>query len=309
MHLYPAERLAAATILALFALNAALIASGGQNVDWGGYARVVSVGLLAMAVGQFYRCSGRSERIGLAATASGLFILFTIAGSMFNYLLLPVGEERIDGFLMMLDGYLGYSWPAFITTIASIPAAGEILRLVYLSSLPQLIVVILVLGFSGRTAELHRFLLTGIVGALLAIGIWSAIPSSGPSAFHEIADATVKALRLVVDPAYGAELNRLATEGPALISPADTLGLIAFPSFHTVMACMAVWFTYRVRPAFPFFLAVNVLMLPAILVHGGHHLMDLFGGLLVFAAAAAFANRIVAVTDTQPAAIAPAGQP
>ena len=40
-------------------------------------------------------------------------------------------------------------------------------------------------------------------------------------------------------------------------------------------------------------MGVNLLMVPATLVHGGHHLVDLLGGVAVFAACLWLAHRAV----------------
>jgi hypothetical protein len=208
------ERIIAGIVVALFLLDVALIFVRGCNIDWVGYTQMISVGLGMVAVGIVYRSSGRSEKIGLAAISAGTFIIFTIVGSTFNHLLLPVGDRRIDAALIMIDGHFGYSWPALVSFVASLPSAvGYLLRVVYLSSLTQLIAVIVMLAFSGRSEALRLYLLTGVASALLTIAIWSIFPSSGPSAYFDIPDDIVAKLGMVVGPNYGAELNRLALEG------------------------------------------------------------------------------------------------
>ncbi len=294
MVLLPAEKICAAVIVALFLLDAILIPIRGVSVDWLNYALVCAIGLGSVTAGQFYRIGRQEEKIALATTAAGMFVLFTIAGSIFNYLLLPVGARRIDPFLIVLDAIVGFSWKEAVSYVASMPLLANVLRFIYMSSLPQLIIIILILGFSGRRERLHQFLLTGIFGALIAVAIWAAFPSSGPSAF-EVLPSELSNL-FVVGSAYGVELNRLAIEGPSFLSPKDALGLIAFPSFHTVMACMAVWFMSR-RKAFLCFLPVNMLMLPAILVHGGHHLVDVFGGFAVFGMALWASRAVMAASE------------
>lgn len=300
MLLHHEERIVAAIIAALLVADGLMITRTAAVLDWAGYATFLSIGTATVLLGIGYRLSRRSEEIALAAVAAGLFILFTIVCSLFNYLLLPVGESRLDPVLIAIDGRLGYSWPAIVAAVAEFPVFGAVLRNVYFSSLPQLIVVVLLLGFGGRRDALYRFLLTGVFGALIAIAIWAAMPSFGPAVYYPVADETVRTLGMVVGPAYGAELARIATEGPQVLSPADALGLIAFPSFHTVMACMALWFTAPFRRLFPVFLVVNLLMVPAILVHGGHHLVDLFAGIAVFALALALAGRVVGAPATLP---------
>ncbi|UXN65920.1 phosphatase PAP2 family protein [Phyllobacterium sp. A18/5-2] len=280
----------------LFLLDAILIQIKGVGVDWTGYGVTCAIGIGAIAIGQLYRTMRLEEKIALATTASGLFILFTISCSIFNYLLLPVGDRRIDPFLIKLDAMLHYSWPEAVVYVASLPWLASLLRFIYMSSLPQLIVILIILGFLGQRERLHQFLLTGVFGALMAIAFWAVFPSSGPSAF-EILPAEV-ARSFVVGAAYGTELNRLALDGPSFLSPKDALGLIAFPSFHTVMACMAVWFMAQTKRVFPLFLIVNILMLPAILVHGGHHLVDVFAGFIVFGLAL-MATRMLPVSTSR----------
>ncbi|ODT07902.1 MAG: hypothetical protein ABS58_04950 [Mesorhizobium sp. SCN 65-20] len=285
MRLHAAEKFSAVVTGLLFMIDGAIIMFGSRSVDLKSYAGMIAIGMAVVLGGQIYRRLRPNERIASALTATGLFVLFTLSASLFNYLLLPVGDRRIDTFFIEVDALVGYRWDEFVAFVAQFPVFSSLLRAIYLSSLPQIVMVIVFLGFSRRFADLHLFLLTGILAALATIFIWYVLPSSGPSAYQVIAGDVAARARLVVDSNYGAELNRLMLEGPAFISPRDTLGLIAFPSFHIVMACLSVWFMAGFRRVFPLVLAVNVLMLPAILLHGGHHLVDIAGGLAVFALA------------------------
>jgi membrane-associated phospholipid phosphatase len=162
-----------------------------------------------------------------------------------------------------------------------------------MSSMPQLIAVILILGFSGRAADLHLFLLTGLVGALLTISCWAFFPSFGATAFYAVPQDLLTTMPIIVGPEYGAELKRLAAQGVSYISPKDVLGLIGFPSFHTVMSLMSVWFMARFRLAWPVFVVINALMLPAIIVQGGHHLSDVLGGAAAFAVSLTFCTWVL----------------
>jgi hypothetical protein len=292
--MYKAERIAAAMVAVLLTADLGLILIKAQPVDWAGYAPMLLTGAGAIALGLAYRRLQRSEEIAMTAMAAGLFILFTTSASVLYYLLLPVGALRLDPLLLQIDGWLGFSWPDFVNWSATIPGLGWGLGYVYLSSLVQLTLVIMLLGFSGRREHLHQFLLTGLVGTLVTIAIWFAAPSMGPSVLQDIPPDVVERLNLVVGPAYGAELQSLAQNGSEIISPRKVLGLIAFPSFHTVMACMVVWFAAALRPVFPIALLINVAMIPAILIHGGHHLIDVIGGFAVFAVALILARQMLA---------------
>ena len=71
------------------------------------------------------------------------------------------------------------------------------------------------------------------------------------------------------------------------------MGLIAVPSFHIVMALVAIRASWTLAWArWPFFI-VNLLVLPGTIVHGGHHLIDVFGGAFVTMAGLIAANRLI----------------
>lgn len=290
MILHPAEKICAGIVSALFLIDAALIPVRGVGVDWFNYALMCAIGGTSITIGQFYRTIRREEKIALATTGAGLFILFTIAGSIFNYLLLPVGA-LYDMTFIAWDRALGFQWLDFLNATAEVPLLGSVLRVVYASSHVQLIVVVVLLGFRGDARNLHLFLLSGIIAALASILIWRALPNTTPAAYFVLSPEVGQSVQPAVDHAYGLELLRLAKEGIRFISPRDMLGLISFPSFHTVMACLSVWFTRRIKYLFPVFAVINILMIPAIIVQGGHNLVDVIAGAAVFAVGLVAAKR------------------
>ena len=82
------------------------------------------------------------------------------------------------------------------------------------------------------------------------------------------------------------------------IIPRDTWDINApKESDEFIMALMVSWFS-RGTPAFPLFALSGLAMIPATLAHGGHHLMDLFGGVVIFATLLWAASRLL--PDTRP---------
>lgn len=298
MRLLPAEKVMAFIILALTVINLAFLAVRPIKVDVAGYAVVIAIGMFLMATGQYYRGWRNEENIAMATTGAALFTLFTIAGSVFNYMLLPVSGERIDTMLAAIDGMLGFHWPDAVNWVAQYPWLNQLMAFVYATSLPQLILVVCVLGFGGHRQQLHKFLLSGLFGALITIGFWRMFPSAGASSVHAAADLWRQGAALVADYQYVEEVKRVIAEGAREISPKSALGLIAFPSFHMVMACMAVFYMHQHRLLFAGLASINTIMLPAIVVHGNHHLVDVFGGLAAFALAALLAHHFVERLDS-----------
>lgn len=293
MRLFAAERFVLGFIAILFAIDAILIAVKGVRVDYAGYLLCLLAGASVFILGQIYRKSGRDFRIAAALTSGGLFILFTLVASIFNYMFLPVAFPAIDHVLFVVDAMFGYSWAGIVLWAATHPWVGTILFFVYATSLPQLLVIVLTLGFTGREEQLHHFLITGVIGAFASIVFWIFFPTFGPSAYVQLPQWISQTIPLAVDNGYGQELSRLAAEGVSYLSPQNVLGLIGFPSFHIFMAAMSVWFVPRHRLVIAVILPLNLLMLPAVLVQGGHHLSDVFGGLIAFAVVCTVSGRLL----------------
>lgn len=295
MRLLSAERMFAFIIAAIAIVDLVLIVLKGVSVDWAGYSVPFFGSMLLIAGGQYYSIHRGEKRLALALTASGLFIIFTLVASVFNYLLLPIRFPVLDTFWVRLDAKIGYDWPSFVMWIAQWPILAKILLLVYFSSLPQLVLVILILAFTDNAKALWHFLLTGAIAVLICIGVWFFFPSFGASAVHGLPQHILDIVQIPVDPKYSREVLRLAGEGPGYISPTNALGLIGFPSFHSVMACMSVIFLARTKWIFPFAALLNLMMIPAILIHGGHHLSDVFGGVFTFVAAYFLAGKLLSL--------------
>ena len=171
-------------------------------------------------------------------------------------------------------------------------AFGRLLTTVYELSGMQLALLVAYLGVSGRTAELDRFLLAFFLATLTAFAFWAVFPSFGAAtylvstgAITDIPGATVgRSFALVLLALKSGALNEMFLQ--------DLKGLVAFPSMHTVMALLTVYAVRDVPLLFWPVLVWNGLMLVAIPVDGGHHVVDVAGGAVLTVAAIAAARRI-----------------
>ena len=291
---YPAEILIFGMTGVLLISNLWLYFQLSPAIKWSDYATIVSVGTMFFAGGLFYRQSGRSPRIGAALIGTSLLILFSMAASTFNYLLLPVKSPMIDAWLVSVDAMFGFHWPDWIAFAAENPTLSLILRWSYLSTLPQMGLLVVVLGLTGRLFDLH-VLLTGIaITTVIGIMFWVMFPSMGTTTVYQIPPDVQKAAHMLVSMTYGDKLQALATVGPKQLNPTDALGLIAFPSFHMVLAAFCVYAARPLRWVFPLFVAINVLVIPGTIIHGGHHMIDLPAGIALFALGAWLAHTFVA---------------
>ena len=158
----------------------------------------------------------------------------------------------------------------------------------------QLAGVILLLGFTGRTLDLDRYLLAFFIATLGALAFWAVLPSLG-AAPHFLSTGIMKDWSgATVSPAVARAWLDLKSGALTEMELENLKGLIAFPSLHTVMALLVAYSVRDIRIVFWPALAWNALMLVSIPVDGGHHVVDVLAGVVLTVVSVLAARGIVA---------------
>jgi membrane-associated phospholipid phosphatase len=216
---------------------------------------------------------------------------YSLAIDILNYFLLSVAGPRIDFALARADRALGFDWPALMNFVSHHPALNLILKLAYESSLVQIALLVVCLGWSSRPREIYRLCIALAFSGTIAVAIWAMFPSFGAASVYHLPPEVWARLRVPVDNAYTRQLIALLHHDPGLIAPNQMRGLIAFPSFHTVMAILVAWYAWDIGALRWPLLGLNILVIAATPIEGGHHLVDIFAGLALAAAAIALSAR------------------
>lgn len=279
--------------VAVFALiiNFSLILVKGANVDYAGYLGIALTVCMLSSIGYFYRLSGRSENIASGLLCAAIFIFFSACLSLFNYLLLPLAHGPYDLMLAEWDSLFGYHWPDIMALAAQYPFFTTVLKFAYMSTMLQFAMLIAILGLSGRKQDLHVMITSVTITATLTICFWGLFPTTGTTTIHELPQSLWDQIGPTVDRAYALDLISIVRNGPSVITPTEIRGLIAFPSYHAVLAFTAMYAAWNLRFIGPIFFVVNLLILPSIFVHGGHHFVDLPAGFLMFVLGTVLAKK------------------
>lgn len=285
------ERLSFLLIVALGFYIFTLQVSGSFQVAWAGFVTgYVNFGIVG-CFGLVLRMRGAMPRTSRICIALAVYALFASTLSIATMSGFPLQRPLVDDVLFRIDAMFGYHWDAAVTLLAQYPDVAWLLRIVYSSSLYQMLLMIILLGIF-RPERLHLFMLTGFLAASGTFLFWLVWPSFGPSAYLTLQPEILRAARLVVTPDYGALLMDMAQNGLPVVESHLVLGSVAFPSFHMLMAVLVIWFargTWAFWPA----LVVNLLMIPATLTHGGHHAIDLPGGVFLFVLSLGLATKLL----------------
>lgn len=281
-----------AVVLSVGLTDAVWAFAGHFDIDAPAYAGLALLSA-ALAAGGIYYDRIRAEP-GLSAMliGAGFMIAFSAAFSVFNMLLLTVSAHRIDYALAAIDRSLGFYWPAMVAWSTEHPLVNLVLRIAYTSVLPQIALMILCLG--TRPMEIYRFCFAVMAGAAMAIGVWAFARAMGTLTVYELPRSLADHISLACDPEYGRQMIWMAAHGPGHISPSDTKGLIAFPSYHAVLALLVAWHARKLAVIRWIALALNAVVLVATPIQGGHHVVDVFAGAVTAVLAILFSNAVLA---------------
>lgn len=253
------------------------------DIDRAAYLRLALLALGLFAGGLVYQTLRPDPALAAMLMGASFLTAFSAAASVLNYFLLTVAGPRIDGLLAAADHALGFDWYRVMLAMARHPFLNGIFFQVYNLILPEIALVLIALAWSGQVEKVYRFCLAIAVGALIAIAIWALFPSLGAESLYTLPPAIASRLTLAVTCDYGRALVQLLHNGPGHITPADLRGLIAFPSYHGVLALILAWYAWRVSWLRWPILVINAVVLICTPIQGGHHMVDVLAAFPVTA--------------------------
>lgn len=257
---------------------ALIVALGAVDWIWASHAGLAFVGwtqfsLVLICLGLvflIYAYFGRDSRLGDAGCYAFLWVAFSGTGIILTYLAATLCLPLRDPELSKIDKALGFDWAKSVGILEAhgwlLPAA----RVAYDSMLPQIVASILYFAHIGRSDRNREFLWLAMSSLLITVAISALVPAVGPYVAGEMPYLSKVLLTI-----------RSGTETRFVIN--EMQGIIAMPSFHTVLA---VIFVYVHRPPLRSFVPIvvlNSLMVLAVPFVGHHYLIDVIAGIMVAA--------------------------
>lgn len=277
----------------LAVLDAVWLACGHFDIDARAYLFLVLIVPIMMGASVYYGQVRDEPAISAMFSATGFLVVFPAACCLLSYLVLAIAGPRIDNQLAALDRQLGFSWPALMAYAADHPGLTAALLWIYNSIVPQTLFLVLLLGWKKLPADLYGLCISMGVGAILTLALWTAYPSFGAFSVYHLPHVVAAKLHLVEDGSYARQLASMLHNGPGFITPAELRGIVGFPSYHTVQAMVLAWYARHIPYGRWGAVVLNVLVICSAPIHGGHHIVDLFGGAIVGTIAIIAADMIV----------------
>jgi hypothetical protein len=269
----PLDALAVAAVLSIAVIDVAWVRLGHLPLSFGGFLGPLSGCALLLAVAAIYATVRVNPRIAEAALFAALWIAFTVAGCIQTYIATAAGAGRplSDSAFVAFDAALGFDWVSWVQWVRAHAVVNVILRLGYMSLMPQICLSVLLFAYSrvsGRNAEL----LLAIALALVATSVISSLlPALGPWVHYGYGALSA------TDTVYVSHTGVLRSGQNVHFDLSQMQGIVCLPSFHTVMALAFIHAHRGCRTFWPV-LALNIVNLASIPSEGGHYLADMVCG-------------------------------
>lgn len=254
----------------------------------------IALGALT-ATASFYRRVRRRENFSVMCVALSQVLLFSAFGEILSYLLAREGGQLWDSTFAKWDKALGFHWDTIIRSVDAHPLVAAPLSIAYASLIPQVIVVILALGFTSRLKELRMFMLAAMICGTMTILLSPLFPALNQFAYEHLAPAAFPNLNVAAGYRELHDLAALRSGTLFSLQLRDLQGIIAFPSYHAGLAAIAFWGFWSsgiVWIRWPGVI-VALLTIAATPVDGGHYFVDVIAGIAVAICSLAVARRAI----------------
>lgn len=276
------------------AFAVALGIARGFSLDLASTRPVLLAVAALLGVGMVYRHWRPDARIAVTTISIAQLIAFCAVAGALSYIVSATQRPSVSATLMEWDLRLGLDWRAWLAFLEARPGLNTVLGLAYRSIGPQIFVIALALGLTGRVEDCRAFIAAFAIASLVVIAISGLVPADDVHVYLGLHDeggwASAAAFIHVADLAG-------LRDGSLRHLVIDRLqGIITVPSLHAALAVVfayAFWQVPRLRwPG----LALNGTMLVATPTHGSHFFVDVLAGIATAIASLALV-RLIAQAD------------
>lgn len=184
-----------------------------------------------------------------------------------SYLAAAPAFPLVDAELARLDAALGFDWDGYARWVGERPALGRFLQGAY-DSLRYQPLAALLAGSVLHTGERNREVIwLTCLGLGLCIAVSVVTPAMGMGERAGLA--------------YAEALKEVRSGGWSAVNYDNFQGIVTFPSFHTASAVFLIYIARRSAWLLRVSVPLNLTMIAATPLGGGHYLVDLLAGAAV----------------------------
>jgi membrane-associated phospholipid phosphatase len=190
-----------------------------------------------------------------------------------------------DALLAEIDHRIGLEVPEVVMAMEHHPTLKFALEICY-DSLTLLMILILILPIlCDKPKAVTEFLLACVISGLISIPLFAVFQAAGPWYYYGYAPTAEQSRTTTI-------FFALRSEEWISLDRANLAGVVAFPSFHTILAVLSAIALWRIKYVRWFAAVISGLVIVATVTTGWHYLADVLAGLAVAAGSYAAAVAI-----------------
>lgn len=282
-----------ALVVAIVAVDFAWIAGTDFEFDMASAGKVAAIAAVLAAIGWFYRAKRPMQRFEILCVETSALLAFSASAAVLSSLLTSLNRPLVDDAMMAFDSAVGFDWLSYVGFVNERPWLGMLSSAVYVTTLTQVALTVIVLGLIGKTTRVQQFVWAVMLGALICIAISALWPSAGALGTIRPPAEFISLNSPIVDLDYKQAFFDLRDGEGRYLSLDEPHGLIAFPSYHCTLSALIILAFAGVRFWFWPVFVLNLAVILSTPVDGGHHLADAIGGVIVALLAWTLAAKLV----------------
>jgi hypothetical protein len=275
----------------LILLGVCLVASGFSLEIESRFLGVVLTASLFIVAGHYLILRKWGTRPAFILVSMAQLDLFFLVAGPLTYIAASANLPLQDATLAHWDQLFGLDWVAYYGFITGRPTLVQYAYFFYAMIAWQGAGVPIILGLTRNYVRLQQFTLACMLTLCITVIISSLVPAFGT--YHQYGLPTNFSGFSATG--YLLQMDRLplVRDGALRVLNINRFGgIITFPSFHAAIAILALWGFWGVWWMRPLSLIVNVGMLMATPLLGGHYFVDVIAGGALAALAIAVARPI-----------------
>lgn len=283
-HVFYINRLSWGLIALVAAVCGAWMVAGGMALDVSKVYPVFGVCAMFASLSLAYRYLRPDDEVYLMGHVANQWIAAGAVLGVFSYVSARLNFPLTDEAMIAIDRMLFFDWRAYVDWVDSDLWLARLLSLAYMSSGPQIILLMALLFLAGKIAHIQKFLLGFFITGLLTIGLAALLPAVGGYVHYDIDLSQYQHLKPVAARVHEAPLLALRDHSLQVVA-FPLQGLVTFPSFHSALSVVLIYAAWPVLWLRRICLPLNILVLFSTPADGGHYLIDIIGGLILAAVA------------------------
>lgn len=274
-------------------LSVIIVMAAGMHIEAAGFARFVVLAFAMGGLAYWCRARGLDNRFGSAAAIVGAATISLMICGVIANAGLRLGAPIADARLAVADAALGFDAGAIIRAVAQLPFLTQTLSFLYNSSG---IAVVLLIGWAllrQSVAKGWELAATAFISMQMVALASPALPAFGAMRHFALEGLQGHGLPVGAGVYQWPAFAQFYSGGDPVLRLTDMGGVVAFPSFHTVLALLISQALAASRWRVPALLWTAGIILSAIPM-GGHYVVDLAAGFVIWLVAASIARKVTA---------------